>query len=76
MEQVGITESPPKPCLVVCIGACALTGGIFHDGWHFAGPVDEVIREVDPNAMIVYIPGCPPKPEAMIAGIANALAQL
>ena len=71
-----IYRQTPKPCLVVCLGACALTGGIFHDAWHFAGPVDEVIREVDPDAMIVYIPGCPPKPEAMIAGIAKALAAL
>ncbi len=71
-----IYRQTPKPCLVVCIGTCALTGGIFRDGWHFAGPVDEVIREVDPDAMIVYIPGCPPKPEAMIAGIARTLAAL
>jgi Ni,Fe-hydrogenase III small subunit len=71
-----IYRQTPKPCLVVAIGACALTGGIFHDAWHFAGPVDRVIREVDPDAAIVYIPGCPPKPEAMIAGIAKALATL
>jgi Ni,Fe-hydrogenase III small subunit len=71
-----VYRQTPKPCLVVLIGACALTGGVFHDAWHFAGPCDEVIREVDPDAMIVYIPGCPPKPEAMIAGIAKALAEL
>ncbi len=71
-----IYRQTPKPCLVVCIGACACTGGIFHDGWHFDGPVDEAIREVDPDAMIIYIPGCPPKPEAMIATIAKALGDL
>jgi Ni,Fe-hydrogenase III small subunit len=71
-----IYRQTPKPCLVVCIGACALTGGMFHDAWHFAGPVDEVIREVDRDAMIVYVPGCPPKPEAMIAAVAEALAAL
>ena len=71
-----IYEQTAKPCLVVCLGACACTGGIFHQAWHFAGPVDKVVREVDPNAMIVYIPGCPPKPEAMISGIAQALAKL
>jgi membrane-bound hydrogenase subunit mbhJ len=38
--------------------------------------VDEVIREVDPDAIIAYVPGCPPKPEAMIAGAAKALATL
>jgi len=71
-----IYEQTAKPCLVVCVGTCACTGGIFHKAWHFAGPVDEAVREVDPNAMIVYIPGCPPKPEAMISGIAQALAKL
>jgi len=65
-----------KPCLVVAVGACGLTGGIFHDAWHFAGPVDKVIREVDPDAKIIYVPGCPPKPEAMILGVAQALTLL
>lgn len=71
-----IYRQAAKPCLVVCIGACACTSGIFHDAWHFAGPVDKVIKEVDPDAKIIYIPGCPPKPEAMIAGVAKALQDL
>lgn len=71
-----IYRQTSQPCLVVCIGACACTGGIFHDAWHFAGPVDKAIREVDPDAKIIYIPGCPPKPEALIAGIAKALGDL
>ncbi len=71
-----IYRQTPKPCVVFVIGACACTGGIFKDAYHFAGPVDEVIREVDPNAIIAYVPGCPPKPEAMILGIVKALAAL
>jgi len=53
----------PKPLLVVAFGACGCTGGIFADGIPFAGPVDKIIP-VD-----AYIPGCPPKPEAILAGI-------
>ncbi|MBE7560421.1 hydrogenase [bacterium] len=67
----------PKPCVVFCIGTCACARGIFHDSYHAAaGPVDEVIRAVDPAATILYIPGCPPKPEAMILGVVKALRAL
>jgi len=65
-----------KPCAVLCIGACACSMGIFKDAYHAAGPVDKVIREVDPDAIIAYIPGCPPKPEAIIAGAVKALSTL
>lgn len=56
-----------KPCLVVAIGACGCTGGIFAEGNTFAGPVDKIIP-VD-----AYIPGCPPKPEAIIAGLVKLM---
>jgi len=55
-----------KDKYVVAIGACAISGGPFHDGWNMAGPVDKVIP-VD-----AYVPGCPPRPETLI----NALATL
>ena len=66
----------PKPCVVFAIGACACGTGIFHRGYHVVGPVDKIIREVDPNAIIAYVPGCPPKPEAMISGAIKALAAI
>jgi len=66
----------PKPCVVFAVGACGCSKGIFKDGYHMVGPVDKVIKEVDPNAIIVYIPGCPPKPEALILGVVKALSAL
>ena len=71
-----VYRSVPKPCVVFALGGCANTQGIFKGGYNAPRPVDEVIREVDPKAIIVYIPGCPPKPEAMILGVARALAAL
>jgi membrane-bound hydrogenase subunit mbhJ len=66
----------PKPCVVFAIGACACGTGIFNSGYHVVGPIDKIIKEVDPNAIIAYVPGCPPKPEAMISGIVKALSAL
>lgn len=60
----------PKPCLVLAIGGCACGRIIFQDSYNSPCAVDEIIP-VD-----VYIPGCPPKPEAMIAGIAKLIKKL
>jgi Ni,Fe-hydrogenase III small subunit len=65
-----------KPCVVFAIGACACETGIFNGAYHVVGPVDKIIREVDPKAIIAYVPGCPPKPEAMISGVVKALSVL
>lgn len=69
-------EQTPKPCVVMCVGSCALSGGIFKDVYHRRKNVDEAIREVDPNAIIAYVPGCPPKPEAMISAVVKVMAIL
>ena len=61
-----------KPCVVMAIGSCANAQGIFAESYHMGSPVDETIRAVDPDAIILYVPGCPPKPEAMIAGVVKA----
>ena len=66
---LDIYNQAAKPVLVVAIGACGCTGGIFKEGYTNAGPVDEVIP-VD-----AYIPGCPPKPEAIIAGIVKLVTR-
>jgi membrane-bound hydrogenase subunit mbhJ len=57
----------PEPKAVVAIGSCTLSKGIFYNCYNVAGPVDNVIP-VD-----VWVQGCPPRPEAIIYGIARAL---
>ena len=59
----------PDPKLVVAVGACGISGGIFGKNYASLGGVDEVIP-VD-----VYIPGCPPRPEALLHGILLAVAR-
>ena len=49
---------------------------MFRDSYNTVGPLDEVVRKIDPDAIIAYVPGCPPKPEAIIMGVVKALATL
>lgn len=56
----------PEPRAVVAVGACACSGGIFHDCYNVLGGADKIIP-VD-----VYVPGCCPKPETIMEGIAQA----
>ena len=63
----------PKPCVVLAVGACANAQGIFTEAYHMGAAVDEAIKAVDPGAIILYVPGCPPKPEAMIAAAAKGM---
>jgi len=65
-----VYEQVAKPCLVVAVGTCACSCGIFDGSYHVAGPLDKIIP-VD-----VYLPGCPPKPEAIILGVRKALNKL
>jgi Ni,Fe-hydrogenase III small subunit/formate hydrogenlyase subunit 6/NADH:ubiquinone oxidoreductase subunit I len=60
----------PDPKVVVAVGACGISGGIFGANYATMGGVDAVIP-VD-----VYIPGCPPRPEALLHGILLALGKI
>ena len=71
-----VYRQTPKPCVVFLVGACACGTGIFCTGYHVAGPIDKILRQEDPNAIIAYVPGCPPKPEAIISGVVKALSSL
>lgn len=67
-ERVRLVyEQMPEPRFVVAVGQCACSGGVFRNCYSVIGGVDRVIP-VD-----LYIPGCPPKPEAIIYGIAQLI---
>jgi Ni,Fe-hydrogenase III small subunit/formate hydrogenlyase subunit 6/NADH:ubiquinone oxidoreductase subunit I len=63
-------DATPAPRLVVAVGACGCSGGIFGQNYASLGGVDKVIP-VD-----VYIPGCPPNPHALLHGILTAIGRL
>jgi NADH-quinone oxidoreductase B subunit len=63
----NLYESVPDPKLIIAIGSCAAGGGIWHDTYNIMGGVDKVLP-VD-----FFIPGCPPRPEAILYGLAVAL---
>ena len=59
-----------EPKVVVAVGACGISGGIFGENYASLGGVDKVLP-VD-----VYIPGCPPRPQALLHGILLAVGRL
>ena len=60
-------EAMPGPKLVVAVGNCGCTGGIFGESYATRGPVSSLLP-VD-----VAVPGCPPAPEAIMQGILTAV---
>lgn len=63
-------EQIPNPKVVVAIGICACSGGVFRECYNILGGVDTVIP-VD-----VYVPGCAARPESIIDGVVKGLTVL
>ena len=58
-----IFQQMQKPAVVAAVGTCALGQGVFQGSYMTSKTVDAVLP------VEIYIPGCPPKPEAVIAGL-------
>jgi Ni,Fe-hydrogenase III small subunit/NAD-dependent dihydropyrimidine dehydrogenase PreA subunit len=63
-------EAMPEPRLVVAVGACPISGGVF------AGSIDGYDGIAQKLPVDVFVPGCPPRPEAIIEGVLMAVDRL
>lgn len=63
-------EATPGPKIVIAVGACACSGGIFGNTYATTGGIDKIVP-ID-----VYIPGCPPRPEVLIQGLLLAINRI
>ena len=66
-RMLRVYEQMPEPKAVVAVGTCASSGGPFKGGYAIEGPVDTILP-VD-----AYVVGCPPRPEAVLKGIVDAV---
>jgi ech hydrogenase subunit C len=66
----NLYDQMAEPKIVVAVGTCASTGGVFHNCYNVLGGIDQVIP-VD-----VYVPGCAARPEAIIDGVVMGLQKL
>lgn len=63
-------EQMPEPKFVVAVGSCGISGGVYQGCYNVVGHLDDVLP-VD-----AFIPGCPPRPEAIIDGVVKLLAHI
>ncbi|AEF93239.1 NADH ubiquinone oxidoreductase 20 kDa subunit [Desulfotomaculum nigrificans CO-1-SRB] len=66
-KVLHLYDEIPDPKVTVAIGVCPISGGVFRDSYAITGPIDNYIP-VDVN-----VPGCPPRPQAIIDGIVEAI---
>ncbi len=67
---IRIYSQMPDPKFVIAVGSCGISGGTFQGCYNVVGSIADVIP-VD-----VFVPGCPPRPEAIIYGVVQLLNKL
>ena len=69
-QVVRLWNQMPEPKYCIAMGACAISGGPFKQGYNVLKGIDRFIP-VD-----IYIPGCPPRPEALLNGLIQLQAKI
>ncbi|MCD6495872.1 MAG: NADH-quinone oxidoreductase subunit B family protein [Candidatus Aenigmarchaeota archaeon] len=65
-----IYDQTPDPKVVMSVGNCGNSTGVFYESYNIEGPIDRIVP-VD-----IYVAGCPPRPEAIIDGVVKAWKKL
>ena len=65
-----LIEQAPKPYLVIAIGGCPATGMMWRESYNWERPPGDWVK-ID-----AFVPGCPPKPEAMISAVVKVIGAL
>ncbi len=63
-------DQMPEPKFVMAVGSCGTSGGVFSGCYNIIGGIEEVLP------VNVFVPGCPPRPEAIIDGVVQLLGSL
>jgi NADH-quinone oxidoreductase B subunit len=67
---IRVYEQVPEPKFVVACGQCAISGAVYQGAYNVEGGIDKVIP------VSAYIPGCPPKPEAILDAVVKLLTSV
>jgi NADH-quinone oxidoreductase B subunit len=65
-----VYDQMPEPKFVMAVGSCGTSGGVFSGCYNIIGGIEEVLP------VNVFVPGCPPRPEAIIDGMVQLLGSL
>jgi len=79
-KVVKALSAMPRPRLVLAIGSCAVGGNIWFDSYATMGGFAKILQVIEDLGVkidkVVYVPGCPARPEAIIYGVAVLLGLL
>ena len=67
-KVLRLFEEVPDPKVTVAVGICPISGGVFRESYAVCGAMDQFLP-IDVN-----VPGCPPRPQAILEGVAKAIA--
>jgi len=73
-KVINAIEAAPRPRIIIALGSCGNSGGIWHDTYSTIGGVNELLKILKERGIevdaVYYVPGCPIRPEALLYAVA------